>query len=234
MTSNSFTYSKTQGLSDLRITFFPKPREGQTIAQAQTAFERLSQHNPAGFMPLGAYSYSHSVFAAERIGRYCSLGENITVMGQAHPTTWVTSSPLPYKPMRRRRLGIQGPAFPLEFDEAQKPVTIGHDVWIGQNVLLKGGINIGTGAVVASGAVVVKDVAPYTIVGGNPAKPIKPRLPADIANALLALDWWQYDYTGLQHLNFSSPETFLRDFPSAKDLTLLPEIRRTVFDHIAV
>ena len=152
MTSNSFTYSKTQGLSDLRITFFPKPREGQTIAQAQTAFERLSQHNPAGFMPLGAYSYSHSQFPAESIGRYCSLGQNISVMGQAHPTTWVTSSTMPYKPMRRRRLGIRGPALPLRFDDAQEPVTIGHDVWIGQNVLLKGGIHIGTGAVVGSGA----------------------------------------------------------------------------------
>jgi hypothetical protein len=99
--------------------------------------------------------------------------------------------------------------------------------------LLKGGIHIGTGAVVGSGAVVVKDVAPYTIVGGNPAMPIKPRLPAEIAQALMDLEWWLFDYQGLQHLDFSSPEAFLRDFPTASTLSLLPDIRRTVFDHIA-
>ncbi|MGB3278533.1 MAG: hypothetical protein WBA92_05005, partial [Pseudorhodobacter sp.] len=143
MKQKTFTYSQKHGLSNLHILFFPTPTEGQTIPQARTKFERLSQHSPAGFMPLGAYSYSHSLFPAESIGRYCSLGQNISVMGQAHPTTWVTSSTLPYKPMRRRRLGIRGQAMPLRFEDAQEPVSIGHDVWIGQNVLLKGGIHIG-------------------------------------------------------------------------------------------
>ena len=152
MRPNQFTADDLPALKQLYIHFFPKLRKGQVIGNATAQFEAKSQHNPAGFMPLGAHSYSHSLFLAKTIGRYCSIAENVSVMGQSHPTDWVTSSPITYKIGRRRRFGMAlPPQFPT-FDEAAKPVTIGHDVWIGQNVLLKGGITIGTGAIVAGGS----------------------------------------------------------------------------------
>ncbi len=80
--------------------------------------------------------------------------------------------------------------FPGEEDEHEffawrraHHVTIGNDVWIGHGAIVLAGRSIGDGAVIAGGAVVTKDVAPYTIVGGNPARPIRPRFPAEIADA---------------------------------------------------
>lgn len=78
------------------------------------------------------------------------------------------------------------------FEKTPRPITIGNDVWIGQNVTLAQGITIGDGAVVAANALVVKDVAPYAIVGGNPAKVIRMRFSEAIIEQLLALRWWRF------------------------------------------
>jgi hypothetical protein len=77
-------------------------------------------------------------------------------------------------------------------------VTIGHDVWIGHGAIILPGRSIGTGAVVAGGAIVTKDVAPYTIVAGNPVRPIRPRFPAAIADGLMALGWWDWEHDRLR------------------------------------
>jgi acetyltransferase-like isoleucine patch superfamily enzyme len=76
------------------------------------------------------------------------------------------------------------------FDELRPPITIGNDCWIGQGALLVGGVSIGDGSVVLAGAVVTKDVPPYAIVGGVPAKLIKCRYDADTINFLLEKKWW--------------------------------------------
>ncbi|MDL4470788.1 CatB-related O-acetyltransferase [Citrobacter braakii] len=78
-----------------------------------------------------------------------------------------------------------------------KNTTIGNDVWIGNDVVLKGGISIGDGAVVAANSVVTKDVPPYAIVAGVPAKIIKYRFESDIIEQLLKIKWWNYNYTDL-------------------------------------
>lgn len=230
MTREVFVLDSRATLEQLPIRFFPKPKIRQTISGARTRFEPRSQHTPLGFMPLGAYSYSHSFFPATWIGRYCSIAPNVRVMGHSHPVSWVTSSPVAYKQGRRKALGVAGPNLGLIFDEAIKPVTIGHDVWIGQDVLLKGGINIGNGAIIAAGAIVVRDVAPYTVVGGTPAKFIKPRFAPDISQHLQDLNWWDYTYECLQLLDFSDPAKFIATFPPADKLVALPERRLTVFE----
>ncbi|WP_238704992.1 CatB-related O-acetyltransferase [Parasedimentitalea marina] len=120
----------------------------------------------------------------------------------------------------------------MSFDETVAPLSIGHDVWIGQNVLLKGGISIGDGAVIAAGPVVTKDVEPYSIVGGNPATVIKSRFSDEIICDLIGLQWWAYKYDSLQLLEFSDPKTFIRDFPTSEQLKLLPEQRLKVIEHI--
>ena len=87
-------------------------------------------------------------------------------------------------------LGDDDPAF---FDwRREKRVKLEHDVWIGHGAIVQGGVTIGIGSVVGSGAVVTKDVAPYTIVTGIPASSLRPRFEADIVDALLRIRWWDW------------------------------------------
>ncbi len=76
---------------------------------------------------------------------------------------------------------------------ASRTTRIGHDTWIGHAAIIKPEVEIGHGAVVASGAIVTKDVDPYTIVGGVTAQPIRPRFPREVADRLMALAWWDWD-----------------------------------------
>lgn len=214
------------------VHFFPRVTAGLRIGGTATRFERDSQHNPAGLMPLGAYSYSHSVFPAVRVGRYCSIGPGVRVTGNHHPTQWVTTSPVIYKARRRRVFGLPGDAVP-EFAEAAAPVEIGHDVWIGQDVLLRDGIRIGDGAVVAAGSVVTRDVPAYAIVGGNPARVLRDRLDPGLAAALAALAWWRFDLTALQGLDFTDPAAFVAGFPDPAGLPERPDQRLTLAEHLA-
>jgi len=76
--------------------------------------------------------------------------------------------------------------------------VIGHDTWIGHNAQIKPEVTVGHGAVVAAGAVVTRDVAPYAIVAGVPARPLRMRLPAQLAERLIALAWWDWDHDTLR------------------------------------
>ncbi|WP_458098513.1 CatB-related O-acetyltransferase [Roseomonas sp. WA12] len=93
--------------------------------------------------------------------------------------------------------------------------AIGHDVWIGQDVLLAQGISVGHGSVIASGAVVTKDVPPYSIVGGTPARMLRPRFPTDLIERFLAVEWWNYAFTDIGHLGVTQPESFLEEVQDA-------------------
>ncbi len=81
---------------------------------------------------------------------------------------------------------------------AARRTTLGADCWIGHGAIIKPEVTLGVGAVVASGAVVTKDVAPYMIVAGVPAQPLRERFPAAIADRLLALAWWDWDHARLR------------------------------------
>ena len=77
-------------------------------------------------------------------------------------------------------------------------MVIGHDTWIGHNAQVKPEVTVGHGAVVAAGAVVTKDVAPFMIVAGVPAKPMRERLPGPVAERMMALAWWDWDHERLR------------------------------------
>jgi acetyltransferase-like isoleucine patch superfamily enzyme len=95
--------------------------------------------------------------------------------------------------------------------EPNKRITIGHDVWIGEKVLIAQGVNIGIGAVVGMGSVVTKDVEPYTIVVGSPARPIRKRFNDKIINKLISSEWWNFDDEKLKKYAqyFKEPEVFI-------------------------
>ncbi|MBD3943930.1 CatB-related O-acetyltransferase [Microbacterium sp. NEAU-LLC] len=94
---------------------------------------------------------------------------------------------------------------------------IGNDVWIGGYCVIKSGITIGDGAVIASGAVVVKDVPPYTIVGGNPAKPIRLRFDQEIVDRFIALQWWSYSPSSFRDINMFDVTNFLDEMEVRKE-----------------
>lgn len=123
------------------------------------------------------------------IGRFCSIAAEVKVARGTHPIElpYATTSPIFFSTRKQT-----GTTFTTaeRFDELKEPVVIGNDCWIGQRALIVGGVTIGDGAVVLAGAVVTKDVPPYAIVGGVPAKIIRYRYDEEMIAFLLKTRWW--------------------------------------------
>ncbi|MEZ7172917.1 CatB-related O-acetyltransferase [Sporosarcina sp. OR05] len=140
------------------------------------------------------------------IGSYCSISNNVVIGGGMHPMNWVSMSPVFYK----GKDSVKAKFSEHEREEI-KTTTIGNDVWIGEGVLIKQGITIGDGAVIGMGSIVTKDVAPYTVVAGSPAKFIKKRFDDKIIEELLELKFWNIEEKRLKSLAkyITDPETFI-------------------------
>lgn len=171
-------------------------------------------------LTLGAFSYQVSGYAfAARVGRYCSFGENVQIGRQDHPLTWASTSPAFYLGAGMFDLdgGYDGAdAFASQRPAASQPPTrvkitkIGHDVWIGHGAFVRAGVEIGTGAVVAAHSVVVKDVPPFAVVAGNPARIRRYRLPPELISPMLRSQWWRFAPWQLAHLDPAQPEPFVK------------------------
>jgi hypothetical protein len=94
--------------------------------------------------------------------------------------------------------------------------TVGNDVWIGQDVLLNDGIHISDGAIVASQSVVTKNIEPYSIYGGNPARLIRMRFNQETIDLLLQTKWWEYKFTDFSNLPIENPYNFAIEFLNKK------------------
>jgi acetyltransferase-like isoleucine patch superfamily enzyme len=123
-----------------------------------------------------------------KVGKFCSLADNITVYtGGNHPHNWVTTYPFGHV-HKNIFTTFDGKGCPY----SNGNVTIGNDVWIGSNSTIMSGITVGDGAVIATNSHVVKNVEPYSIVGGNPAKLIKYRFSPEQIQKLLKIKWWNW------------------------------------------
>lgn len=147
---------------------------------------------------LGDYSYivEDGEVIYTRIGKFTSIAASVRINPGNHPMERASQAHFTY----RARAYWPGEANEESFFDRRRasPVTIGHDVWIGHGAIILPGRTIGTGAVVGAGSIVTRDVAPYTIVVGNPARPVRDRFPAVIAERLLRLAWWDWDHERLR------------------------------------
>lgn len=120
-----------------------------------------------------------------RIGAFCSIAEEVLFLCRAnHPTQFVST--FPFRALMTKSMVAYSDLV------VNGPTEIGNDVWIGRRAIIMPGITIGDGAVVGAGSIVTKDVAPYAIVAGNPAKLIRNRFTDDQIARLLAIRWWEW------------------------------------------
>ena len=157
---------------------------------------------------IGSYSYvgEYSYLFYVSVGRFCSIGSKVTIGGGLHPLDWVSTSPVFYSDR-----GQCGETFVKTTCFVEHIQTkIGNVVWVGTGAIILAGVTVGDGAVVGAGSVVTKDVAPYAVVGGSPARLIRHRFSDSEVEVLMAFKWWNRspdwlrehasDFRSIEHL----------------------------------
>ena len=164
------------------INFFLKKNSKICKTSKIYPFSRVTNSN------IGSYSYVSyfSQINNSTIGNYCSISKRFSAGLGFHPTDFISTSPVFYSP--------KNPLFKSIVKEKKiddfKPVSIGSDVWIGANVVVLDGVKIGHGSIIGANSVVTKNVEPYSIIGGVPAKLIRKRFSEEEIEFLLKLQWW--------------------------------------------
>ncbi|WP_273725910.1 type B chloramphenicol O-acetyltransferase [Brucella gallinifaecis] len=123
------------------------------------------------------------------IGSFCSIGSGVAFImagNQGHRHDWISTFPFFFMPEVELFAGSEN-GYALAGD-----TVIGNDVWIGSEAIIMAGVKIGHGAIIGTRALVTRDVAPYTIVGGNPARPIRSRFDENSVSKLLEMRWWDW------------------------------------------
>ncbi len=153
--------------------------------------------NPGCRVTIGFHSYSCSTLRNVEVGNYCSIAGDVLFSLPQHAVERFSLAPI-----------LAGDA------EIRGPITVGHGAWIGARAIIMDNVHIGNGAIVAAGAVVTKDVPPYAIVGGVPAKVIRYRFPPELIRKIEETEWWLYDLPRME--GFS--EIDWNDVPRATQL----------------
>lgn len=175
---------------------------GYSLVKSEKVNTKLGNHTNVvapyflHHVELGNYSYiARNANATNvKIGKFCSIGPNFCCGLGLHPTNGISTAPMFYSKAKQNGTSL---VEEVVYEE-QEPTTIGNDVFIGANVTIIDGATIGDGAVIGAGAVVVKDIPPYAVAVGVPAKVIKYRFDQDIIDKLLKLQWWNWSDDELQ------------------------------------
>lgn len=166
---------------------------------------------------LGGHSFTSSAVKTHiKAGRHCSIAPGLRLSGFEHPVNALTTGLFAYD-----RQVYQMTQYMEDAGVARLPaatpvfrfgVELEHDVWVGADVWIRQGVKIGTGAIVAANAVVTKDVPPYAVVGGNPARILKMRFPDELTRQLLASQWWRLELSHLSKFPFTDAASFIRAY----------------------
>lgn len=180
--------------------------EGMNTIHNNTNFE--------GFLGYASYIGEKSSISG-RIGRFSSIGSYVIVTNGNHPSkTFVSTHPSFYSLLKQNGETYVSKQKFCEHKQADVdyPIIVGNDVWIGSNVTIISGIKIGDGAIIAAGSVVTKDVIPYSIVAGVPAKMIRKRFDEEQIEFLMKFKWWDRPIKWLKENadEFENIERFIR------------------------
>ena len=138
---------------------------------------------------LGNYTYTgyNTVIKYATIGKFCSVSWNVSIGGANHDMKHITTHPFPLLP----KFGLTDKS-KIYKQFTDKKIVIGNDVWIASNACILRGVTIADGAVIGAGAVVNRNVGPYEVWAGVPAKKIGQRFPDSVVERLLNLAWWEF------------------------------------------
>ena len=160
-------------------------------------YNKIEHHSYfSGKMGFASYIGEYSNISG-KIGRYCSIGGNVKVLSLTHPVKqYVSTSPCFYSLKRTTGFTyVKSQRFEekIYLENSKYPIIIGNDVYIGYGVTIIAPVKIGDGAIIAANSTVTKDVEPYTIVAGNPAREIRKRFKTDEIEVLQTIGWWNKD-----------------------------------------
>jgi acetyltransferase-like isoleucine patch superfamily enzyme len=198
---NKLEYYWSKILKKIRMRAFinvDKHGTSKVCSGTQLVNVKIGKHSDIGY---------DCIIINTEIGSFCSLGANILIGGAAHTIDWVSTSPVFNENLDHLKQKFAYHKFPLD-----SKTIIGNDVWIANNVLIKANLKIGDGAIIGMGSVVTKDIGPYEIWAGNPAKLIRKRFDEKTIDVLNKIKWWEWtdEKIKLHAIDFNNINAFIK------------------------